>query len=604
MKLTKQDVYCLITLGVLVFCFYFLRLWAFPLFDVDEPRYAEAAREMIESNNWITPYFNYEVRFDKPVFFYWLIAISYKIFGVSEFAARLPSAIMASLIVFAVFFFGRHFINRKYGFISALVTVSAIEMIGLARMSITDMTLSAFITFMLMTGFIAAHTPEPNKKYWWYAFYIFMGLGALTKGPVAPAMAVIVLGPYFLLTGKFIEVLKTCRLLTGFLLFLLVAAPWYILVIMENGQAYIDQFFLTDNLKRFTSTVSGHKGPIYFFLIVVAVGFIPWSTYLPYALYKYLQPVFGSYKKSKEPNTIEQCDLESGQCAKMPAFCPFIKLYNFVVSPLVCSYKGAMIDKQLNLFVLIWFFTIFIFFSLSGTKLLTYVLPLFPALGLIMGRLWFDYIENEESVSKKGMLISAGILLVVVLVLAYFFVFQFNALMPRDAKVLSLGNLKIYAAVALSGGAIASFIFLLTDKRIFAFGSIIVTMLLLGFIGLYGIVPKVNYAAQGHLNKLIKLSMDYADGESQIITYGLVKPSIVFYTRKRINHIEPDEEALLQEYLDTPERIFILTRVRNLDKLSNFSDVYTIDIGRRFALVTNKKVDERIKKLLLTEENK
>jgi 4-amino-4-deoxy-L-arabinose transferase-like glycosyltransferase len=80
MKLEKRDIYYILTLLVLCFIFLFFKLWGFSLFDVDEPRYAEAAREMIESNNWITPYFNYVVRFDKPVLFYWLIAFSYKIF--------------------------------------------------------------------------------------------------------------------------------------------------------------------------------------------------------------------------------------------------------------------------------------------------------------------------------------------------------------------------------------------------------------------------------------------------------------------------------------------------------------------------------------------
>jgi 4-amino-4-deoxy-L-arabinose transferase-like glycosyltransferase len=603
MKLEKREYFYLITLLCLSLFFFFFRLWGFNLFDVDEPRYAEAAREMIEKNNWITPYFNYDVRFDKPVLFYWLIAISYKIFGVSEFAARFPSALLATIAVISIYFFGRHFINAKFGFISALVTLTSIQFIGLARMSITDMTLSVFISLMLLAGFTAAHSPEPSKKYWWYSFYILAALGMLTKGPVAPAMAVIVLGPYFLLTGQFISVLKSCRLLIGILLFALVAIPWYLLVILENGQAYIDQFIIVDNIKRFTSTVSGHKGPIYFFVIVVAVGFIPWSTFLPYALYRYLKPVFGAYKKTDKPTESAEVPEEGKQCSLNAGFCPFIKLYNVVISPVVSVYKDNTIVNQLSLFSLIWFLAIFIFFSLSGTKLLTYVLPLFPALGLIGGKLWYDYIEDNEPVNQKAMLASSILFLMVVLVLSYLFVFKFNVLMPRDAKVLDLGSVKIYSAIVLIAGSVSSLIFLYLKHKTKAFASIVVMMVFVGIVALYGVVPKVNYAAQGHLNRLIYISKNYSDINNIILTYGMVKPSIVFYTRQRVEHVEPTEQDRLAGYLNKPDRIFIITRVRFLDELSKFSNVYIIDKGRRFALVTNKKIDEKIKKLLLESES-
>lgn len=593
MHFNKKEIYFLLTLLVLSLIFFFFKLWSFSLFDVDEPRYAEAAREMIESNNWITPYFNYVVRFDKPVFFYWLIAISYKILGVSEFAARLPSALMAMLVVFAIFFFGRKHINSKFGFLSALVTLTSIQFLGLARMSITDMTLSAFITFMLLCGFTAAHTTGKERDHWWYAFYIFAALGMLTKGPIAPAMAVLVLGPYFLLTGQFLQILKTCRLFTGFLLFIVIAAPWYILVYLENGQAYIDQFFLVDNLKRFTSTVSGHKAPFYFFFIVVLVGFIPWSMFLPYALIKYLKPVFLAYKNKPEKT---ECSINDKKCSDIPGSCPFIMLYNFVVDPIKKVYKETTIEKHLSLFALIWFLAIFIFFSSSGTKLLTYVLPLFPALGLIMGHLWYDFIEERNDISSKYMIISCGFLVFMFLVLSYLFVFQFNALMPRDAKVLNLGQVKLIAALALSAGSIACLSFLILKKRVHAFTSIITMMVIVAFIALYGVVPKVNNAAQGHLNQLIKLSKTYPEENTEIVTYGLVKPSIVFYTRRQINHIEPSEPALLDKYLKKPHRVFFITRVKFLDELSKKPDVYIINScsGRRFGLFTNKPYDEKV----------
>lgn len=597
MQQDKKETYYIIVLLILSFVFFFFKLWSFSLFDVDEPRYAEAAREMIESNNWITPYFNYVVRFDKPVLFYWLIAVSYKVFGISEFAARFPSALMATLIVFAIFFFGKKHIDAKFGFICSLIILTSIQVIGLARMSITDMTLSAFITFMLLSGFTAAHALEPQKKFWWYAFYIFMALGMLTKGPIVPAIAVIVLGPYFILTGKFVEVFKTCQLLKGSLLFLLIAAPWYILVIMENGQPYIDQFFLKDNLQRFVGTVSGHSAPFYFFFIVILVGFLPWSTFLPFALFKYVKPIYLTYKNKS--GNYDECSLNSKNSLINALLCPFNKMYIFLIAPIASAYKDVSIEKYISIFSLLWFLIIFIFFSASGTKLLTYVLPLFPALGLLVGNLWYEFIEKPSDESDKYMLISSGLLVAMFLILSYLVTYQFNSLMPRDAKVLNLNNENVYCAMILSLGTILTFIFIYTKQRINALASIIVMMVIVGFVALYGVVPKVNNAAQGHLNKLINVANNYPGGENAIITCGLVKPSIIFYTRKQVKHVEPDQNELLLTYLSNPKRIFIITRVKFLDELYEKYNVYIINKGKRFALITNKPYDKEIAQKLL-----
>ena len=216
-----------------------------------------------------------------------------------------------------------------------------------------------------------------------------------------------------------------------------------------------------------------------------------------------------------------------------------------------------------------------------------------------MGYLWYEYIENKENVSDKYMLISCGFLVVLFLVLSYLFVFQFNSLMPRDAKVLNLGDIKIYSALVLSICSIMLFVSMLMKKRRRAFTSIIVMMVFIGAIALYGVLPKVNYAAQGHLNILIHVAQNYSDAEDLIVTCGLVKPSIVFYTKRQIKHFEPDEQLLLNDYLNKEERVFFITRVKYLDELSKKSNVYIIDSGRRFALFTNKPFNKNVTKKLL-----
>src|SRR3990167_2045270 len=144
----------LLVIFVLYVILYFFRLGSVGLIDVDEPRYAEAGREMLKSGNWIVPYFNYVVRFDKPIFFYWLEAISMKIFGINEFSARLPSVMMALMTIGIFFYFLQSFYGKYLALIGALILMSCFEFVALSRFSVTDMTLAAFISSSVLCFFL------------------------------------------------------------------------------------------------------------------------------------------------------------------------------------------------------------------------------------------------------------------------------------------------------------------------------------------------------------------------------------------------------------------------------------------------------------------
>ncbi len=163
--------------------------WDFPLISPDEPRYAETAREMLSSGNFITPYLNGIPRLAKPILFYWLEAISMKIFGVNEFATRLPSVISASALVSLSFLFG--YINR-FGILTGIITMTSIAVFLSSKLAITDMLLNFFICSSLVF-FYLSFDQETNKKalgkivlnYWLIISFVCMGFGFLTKGPVA-----------------------------------------------------------------------------------------------------------------------------------------------------------------------------------------------------------------------------------------------------------------------------------------------------------------------------------------------------------------------------------------------------------------------------------
>ncbi|MEM8809146.1 MAG: glycosyltransferase family 39 protein, partial [Cyanobacteria bacterium P01_G01_bin.38] len=269
------------------------------LVDETEPLFAEAARGMYQTGDWITPYFNGETRFDKPPLVYWLMAIGFHLFGVSEWTVRLPSVLAASGLTGLGFYTLRRFgfprpqgawqPNFRTFWIAAIVGAAAIalhpETIVWARIGVSDMLLSGCIGAALLSFFIGYAQPEmPQRQARWYiAFYVFMALAVLDKGPVGvvlPGLTVIVFAVY---VGKVRELLREIQLVKGSLLFGVIAVPWFVLVTMANGQAYIDSFFGYHNFDRFTDVVNGHAAPWFFYFLVVFIGFLPWSPFLPYA---------------------------------------------------------------------------------------------------------------------------------------------------------------------------------------------------------------------------------------------------------------------------------------------------------------------------------
>ncbi|MFA6989704.1 MAG: glycosyltransferase family 39 protein [Candidatus Gastranaerophilaceae bacterium] len=404
-KLSKKPVYILIFVCLTLF---FYKLGCYKLIDVDEPRYAEAAREMLLSKDWITPYFNYVIRLDKPVFFYWLIAICYKIFGINEFAARFPSALFASSTVMFLYYFVRKTISKKVALISAFILASSLEFIVLGRTSITDMTLSFFIVGTIMSGYLGSVDDENKRKYWWWFAYLLSGIAVLTKGPVGFVLPAIILGLHFLLTGQLKENLKPKYIIPGILIFSAITLPWYVLMIKIHGQYFIDYFILKNNFQRFSGVnFTEHSKPFYYYLSVILVGFIPWIfSFIP-ALIKYVKELILGYKPCEnngEPDESKCCFIKSKYC-----ICKKIALF-----------KNA--DDKIKMLLLsnIWFFVVLIFFSISSAKLATYVLPLFPAMAILSGLFWHEYmfkgkhklIINIPIIIFNAVLIIAGLLFI------------------------------------------------------------------------------------------------------------------------------------------------------------------------------------------------
>ena len=405
---------------VLFVALYFYKLGSTGLIDVDEPRYAETGREMLESGNFIVPYFNYEVRYDKPIFFYWLEAASMSIFGVNEFAARLPSALSGLLCTFMVFLFVRTFYPLYCALLSVLILLSTLEFAALSRFSITDMSLCAFESGAIICFFLGCNyhvtsgrffkQQVKNINFWYILGFLFLSFAFLTKGPVAILICGLVLIPFFWWIEKLDYFFKSYSFYVGLCLFLLLTFPWYVLVHLATNGEFTKIFFGMHNFSRYTSVVSGHKGSVFYFIPVVLIGFLPWTFFL-------VQSVSFILKKGLK-------SLLKSQREQIPWFC------------------------------LWWFIIVFLFFSVSKTKLLTYILPLFPALSVILA-VWFHHVFEEKS-NLKDLVVGLGVFFLFSLITFYLCITNLSVFLPREVKGLNLDILIIiFAFILLVGVSMA-----------------------------------------------------------------------------------------------------------------------------------------------------
>jgi len=301
--------------------FFFWQLSAFGLIGADEPRYAQVAREMLERRDWVTPTLGGTAWLEKPPLYYWQAMVAYTIFGVSDWAARLQSAIDATALVFAVYWFLRRF-RVGLAIDCALALTSCAAIVGFARAASTDMPLAATFGIALLAWYAWF---ESGSRPFLAGFYVFLALAMLAKGPVAPFLAVAIVG-IFAATQRSWQVIWKTLWLPGILLFCIVALPWYVLVQIRNPQ-FFRVFIWEHNLARFGTNVFHHPEPFWYYLPVTLVGWLPWMVFVGASL-------VWAVRKLRQPGV-----------------------------------------DALNISLLIWIVVVGAFFSISKSKLPGYILP-------------------------------------------------------------------------------------------------------------------------------------------------------------------------------------------------------------------------------------
>ena len=332
---------------VLVILFY--RLGAPVLFEPDEGRNAEKAREILVLNDWITPHENFHAVLDKPIFFYWLIALSYRLFGVSEWAARLPSVLAAFGCIVMVYFFVRRWWGEWESRWSVLVLVSSAGFFVFSRLVIFDMTLTAFIMLALCAFYHAARESESPASWATCAiFYGALGAATLTKGLVGLIVPGMIIVFYVLLTNGW-RILGKMRLLSGVVLFLLIVTPWYILAETQNP-GYLRYYFWNEHFGRFATKKFDRLSPWYFYLYIAPLGLLPWTFLLP--------------------------------------------------ATVRFHWRRRLDDR--TLWLMLWALLPILFFSMSKSKLAHYILPSFPPMAILLGVAMSRILDDSPNRLRYG----------------------------------------------------------------------------------------------------------------------------------------------------------------------------------------------------------
>jgi 4-amino-4-deoxy-L-arabinose transferase-like glycosyltransferase len=531
-KISRNEVAFMLILVGLCLVLFFFRLGARPLWDTDEGMHAATSKDMVLSGDWITPRLNGENFYDKPVLHNWLVAISFVVFGFTEFAARFPAAILGLGCVLITYLLGKRMFNPVVGLLSGSILATSIEFIILSRVVVHDISLVFFLSLALYL-FYRGYEDQKNRRACFLLGYASMGFAALAKGPLGLLLPALIAG-LFLILKRRLGLLKEMELAWGMLIFLGIAAPWYILISLRNPD-YSGYFFVQQNLMSFLSQEARHPRPFYYYFPVLLGGFLPWSFFLPLALFRAFQE---GYRRMGEG----------------------------------------------TLFVVVWFGAIFLFFSIASSKLSPYILPLFPAASLMVGLAWHDLLTKPTQGLRRGFLYSYLSLVVILLVGGLYI--QINPLTRMEARYgIDLVRVNYFFLLVI-GSAVVVLVMFIRAHYWASFstlaGAVVVSILFFVLL----MVPSIDpyRSTKGLAQKLDAMLAP----EEELVFFEDLGDSALFYTNRRAIVFRTPQE--LKDYLASERRVFCVIEKEHYRRLENLEKMtYVLGQEGRKLLISNKR---------------
>jgi 4-amino-4-deoxy-L-arabinose transferase-like glycosyltransferase len=540
----------------------------YPLFNPDEALYAEPAREMLVTGEYVTTLLNYVVRYTKPPLCIWAMALCFKLFGVNEMAARLFGVACGAILVAVVYLFIARYISVRAAVIGALSLVFAPLFVLTAREAITDMPLALFMAGSQLAFF---HAFKRRSFAFALIAYILLGLAVMTKGPVGLVLPLGILFVYHFLRGELRAALQFYRPLIGALVVGLISLPWFILEISVTKGAYFQEFIVRENFQRFTAVVDNHKQPFWYHGAAMFAGYFPFSFYLPQILFVQVRRLTALLRANfSRPDFARDNPGETaggGSGTGIASILSKIKSLLLVQSP----------SEDLYFYCLLWALAVLIFFSMSVSKLLPYTLPAFPAMAiLVAGELEAAFVTS--SFTRLGYPILA-------MVMVYAGAGALGPQLMRRARSLPEGIpalLRSFAAMQ-TGAAFLALVLLRLRRFVVA-----ITAFALISAGVFAVylnyaLPLVAAKLEGPLPRYAQLA---GRAEGEIIVFDMRKPGVPFYALRRVENINGGDE--LKAHLAAVPVASILTKVDKLEFLKSLPTVTLTSREGDFCLLQHR----------------
>jgi len=520
------------------------RLW-----DRDEPRNAGCAAEMLARGDWVVPVFNGELRTAKPVLLYWLIMSAYAVFGLNEFAARFPSALLGIGTVLATYHIGKRLFNPQVGLWSALLLTTSLMFNVASRAATPDASLLFFSTLALLVFAHVSFPRFPARPSMIVLMYGLMGLGVLAKGPVGVVLPMAVIGMFLLIDRlpsaqtlkesgprpeprsvelpllrlvefaamlvrpfaplHFLKTLWVMWPLTAIGTVLAVSLPWYAWVQYRTDGQWVREFLLVENIRRAATPMENHHGTPLFYPVALLVGFFPASVFIGATL-----------------------------------------------TNAVCAIRKRDAWSQAYIFLFCWVGVFVFIFTLAQTKLPSYVTPTHPALALLAGSFFYQWTRGEFELSRwRGRIVMTCLAAVGIgLAVAVYFVGQ--RFLPGERWLWTVGlTLPIGAAICLV---------CIEFQRRTAAAAVFVTtgMVFCATVFGYGATRVDRYQEVDRLLAARNLRTDHP----RLASYRCLEPSWVFYCNQRIHEFGGDSRGVLQ-FLRADADNLVITTDRHLAEL-------------------------------------
>ncbi|HEX14263.1 MAG: hypothetical protein C0173_10030 [Desulfurella sp.] len=529
----------LIFYALFIIICYFALIWYMPYMDPDEARYVEIPREMIQLRHYVIPYLNYTVYLEKPPLYYWMNILALKIFGFNDFAGRFWTVTISLIGIFLNYKFAKKIINQKTAFWSSLILASSMYYFIIGRLNLIDTTNAFFITMSTYSGYLYLKT---NKKYFVYLMYIGMALGFLSKALIGIIFPFAILFLWSIFAKQFKSFFRLISPI-GIILLLALCLPWIYMAGQQVSDFYY-YFFLKQEFLRYLEPLE-HTQPIWTFIPVVIFGFLPWILFI-FSMIK-------AYKISK--------------------------------------FKG--IQKDDLIFLLTFGGFIFVFYSLSQSKLVTYVAPLFFPLSIVLGNM-FSNIKNIDKNDKYINLVMFSIFFVALIG----FCFVQNVYMSLEKWFMLITP----SAIVLIVLAILPFIVKDAKKTFLSifFGIMI-------FYNL-AIIPTAAYTIYYKTTKPVALFVNKIYKKGDLLgQYKLYRQSFNYYTQKRTiqidsvnelgfgrSHLSPKEQEKwfpsieqFKKVWDSDKRVILLIKTNQIPKFA-YKHYYILLKEPYFSIISNK----------------